>query len=42
MSLHLRRWRRRRLLLTLAALLALVGVGYEALATSTSRSWHGR
>jgi len=37
MSLRLRRWRR-RLLLALAALLALVGVGHGALAASTSRS----
>jgi hypothetical protein len=34
----LRRRRRRRLLAALAALLALVGVGYGALAASTSRS----
>jgi CubicO group peptidase (beta-lactamase class C family) len=36
MNLRLRRWRR-RLLITLAALLALVGVGYGVLAASTSR-----
>jgi hypothetical protein len=37
MNLRLRRWRR-RLLITLAALLALGGAGYGVLAASTSRS----
>jgi len=37
MNLRLRRWRR-RLLVMLAALLALAGVGYRVLAASTSRS----